>query len=421
MESGFWHFGFFRVMIPIKRDLPEHMSLLEDDYDTFVTVLLSVIEDSAGFADMVEDFEVAVQSIASDGALPGSAALRTEEFLTSLYQSITKKLLGFPSLPRGELDSVKSLLAATLVLGAKGFERKSVPMVESAYHILYDKSSPLYRSHATDNLLDYFSSEFKRLGGFESAMAALCTDELQGDLLFWAGWLVLKRDSTADLSLLSCHMAASILKEVSANPKSLNRQFQLFFGELSDLLTKSQISVAAEWFTLFDLLLQAEIFENRRISLAILSQLAIDPIQSPSVISFFQDRGIDGIVILELHTEFLDPLQKIYRLFAIHDLLNEDMLDLLWSNQEFNHVSVQPVFYGILETVAQHLQPSLVQPYISFILSPGEKTLNWINFVGRCAASMLKNDSLRPASDELRNRLIDFSLSEPDDRLRNAA
>jgi hypothetical protein len=160
--------------------------------------------------------------------------------------------------------------------------------------------------------LDYFSSEFRAIGGFDAMLTALCADELQGELLFWTALIILSRDSTADLSLLSCHMATSLAKEITANPKSLNPRLSRWFEALSNSLSKAHQPISIEWFTLLDLLLQTDIFENRCISLQILSQLTTNHIHSPIVLSFFQERGIDGIVITELQTEFSEPLHKIY-------------------------------------------------------------------------------------------------------------
>jgi hypothetical protein len=200
-------------------------------------------------------------------------------------------ILSLQSLPRQDLDSAKAMLSASLVLGAKGFERKSLPMAESACHVLCDRSCGLYQSYASDDLFD------TAISGFDAILTALCADELQGELLFWAALIILSRDSTADLSLLSCHMATSLAKETTANPKSLNPRLSRWFEALSNSLSKAHQPIYIEWFTLLGLLLQTDIFENRRVSLEILSQLTTNPIHSPIVLSRTRDRRYRPIVL----------------------------------------------------------------------------------------------------------------------------
>jgi hypothetical protein len=105
------------------------MSVVTEDYDTFITILLSVISESSDLDDLLPDLELCLTSLIGSGTLPGSAATQISDFLSKLNLSIIKPLVS-----TGKLNP--SLINLILKLTSAGFQRQNFQMVESGAYLL---------------------------------------------------------------------------------------------------------------------------------------------------------------------------------------------------------------------------------------------------------------------------------------------
>jgi ubiquitin C-terminal hydrolase len=364
------------------------MSLVESDYDTFLSILLSVISESSNLDDLLPDLELCLSSLIESGILPGSAADRTNDFLEKLYPSVVKPL-AFKSLP----SQIRILL---LKLGVAGFQRLNFQMAESACHLLLE-GPPAY------------ASDFKVFGGFEVIESAFLREALNGDFIYSGASILLKLDSEINFDVVYAKAGACLVNDYSKDPKLI--RIQNVQSLLSDFLSRSKLSVPSEWLTLLGLMLASDLFDHQLMSLRYFSQFCALEFANPPV-EWFGEYGLDSLLTLTLHSEFCSYLRVIYRFLAHNSIISIDFISILWEGQPYQHLSLLATYYGIFEGIAEGLQVSLADPFIDLMLKPPERNLDWLRLVSNVANILKTRDDLVFAFSKCRDAIAYYALGE---------
>lgn len=413
----------------------------EEDFQTWVLIASSTIDDPDQFAYFIPEIERLIDSIMETGSLPSPIENETDNFIIKLNSEIELKTLAITSLTQDLIQDYQGLYFKILDFGKYGVDIDKDIIVRCAFTIIKHIDASIYKisddfnsTVITDYVfqIDLYGSVYNKIANVPPSLSLLVIYFVFVDELCIA-------DDNFDLINFSTNIAHAALKIAEQNPRLNTKKISLIFSRILSSAINIQVNpyeFCEPWLELFIFFVKSEIFEKQLFALQQIQTLIYDPLLSNGALAFFSGDSLeeDGeeeqatssplIIFTEMktiHPELCGTISEILTKLAEFGLVTDNLISHLWKLHSVQHSSDLSKFLVIFSSIATTLPAEQLPALVSKCIHPdqGCETEEWVKFLKVLAENIGSREIEDNSFSMVRDKLLEIALDNNSDRPTN--
>ena len=424
----------------------------EEDFQTWMLIASSTIDDPDQFAYFIPDIERLIDTIIETGTLPSPIENETDNFIVNLNNEIVLKTLTLTSLSEEIFQIYEDLYYKILDFGKYGIDIDKDIIIRCAFTIIKHIEASIYKISESFNgttiadyafQIDLYNSAYVKIENVPPSLTLLVIyyniiDELSIN------------DENFDTIDFSTNIAHAALKISEKNPRLNTKKISTMFSRILTSAINVQVDpleFCEPWLELFIFFVKSNIFEKQLFALQQIQTLIYDPLLSTGAISFFTNGNQDDddnenaedntnenqeeqahtspLKIFEemktIHPELCSTISEILTKLAEYGLITDNLLSHLWALHAVQHSSDLSKFFVIFSSISTELPPEQLPSLVAKCIHPNEgcETEEWIKFLKVLAENIGNRDIEDNSFPTVRDKLLEIALSKKGTRPMN--
>lgn len=395
----------------------------ESDYQTWILIASSTVDDPGQFAYFLPSIERLINSIMETNSLPSPIESQTASFINSLNDSILENLLKVSQIEYNEFILYQQFLYRILDFGKYGIMSENPQILECVYTILTNFQSPIYTispDFTYPILCEYaFKQSFYKMA---YQAIANCPDNFD---LFTIYYDIIDElsfyDDDFNWTEFSMNCAIAILEIAKKNPRLDAQTVNKIFSQILHSSVQNTVSCddfCPPWLNFLLFFVKSGIFEKQLYALNQIENLLKYPIMVDGVVHYFSNETNRPLTIFEemktIHPELCKPIAQILSVLAEYRIVTDQLISHLWSLHNVQHSSDLQKFFVIFSSIASTLPVEQLPRLIEQCINPADgcESEEWVNFLRALAETLGKRDGADGSFRMVRNKLLEIALTD---------
>lgn len=390
----------------------------EEDYETWMLVVTSLIDDLDSFSNVFSDLQRCLTSIRETGKLFSPLEARTDDFLKSLSREIVPRIIQLNSLSDDHVLILFEVLQSILAFTLYGFEHKNTDILDVAIRILSEKDNNLNTYNKDFSIVETMRGFYSSEQGTVICLKTIVENDESTALLSKAAQIYyLCREYVDDYAIntFNKQLCDAIMQLAEKDIRKLDEdQLNSLYEPLfNDILKTDPLDqeFASYWLKIFSLLVKSEILKKQIFGLQQIKKIIDDEKLATTIEEFFKsEQNVKDILscITTYNNGFSQYLGKIYGYCLSKGFIDFKEIEKLWKLEQFRHNTEIQEFFEIFDNLSMYVPATLCVEYSNLILCPHERSEPWMNMIIGVISQFGDKDETYPGCTPLKKAILEI-------------